>query len=358
MARKRKRLFNVNYYEFIEVFLSEESSKVTTKEINISKILNALLKEPTEKRLKFINYEKVRLQEIYKIDNSEIFKDIKSDESFKNVWVLKFIKFKEAEIYGIADNKGLYNEEELDSLLNTSDEDNAKYIASPTVCLYDESKNVFAVARNSEGVQPGAIVEYLTAITNKRNIQIRAIKKSDRIQKDRILGYRGVDFRIENLRTINQSQREIIKTSSPTVYQAIRSVQSLGIDTVNINGISDTKNKKVIDEKVQNEIIALAALEIDNIKRLKTTAIVDGQRKVEKIDFLEDKMVDDFSIQLEKSSRIKSDMILEKLVESYKKKIDNVKKKGESYEYKDSRVLRTEVDQDDCFTGVNCILPV
>lgn len=294
MAKKRKRLFNVNYYEFVESVLSDNQSKVNFREINIANILRALLNEPTGGRLKYINYEKVRLQQIYRIeDNIDI---------NKNVWVLKFIRFKDGEIFGVADNKGSYNEDELETLLNKTDDGNQKFIASPTVCLYDEDNNVFAVARNSEGVQPSTIVEYLSAITSKSNLHIRAINKNGSIPKEMILGYRAVDLRIEELRNINHSQKQVIQASAPTVYGAIRSVQKLGIDTFSINGLSDTKNNKLITDNIQVEIAALAAVELDNIKRLKVKANVEGQKKVENIDFLEDKLTDQFSIQIESTN--------------------------------------------------------
>lgn len=62
---KRVRRFNVNYYNLVE-YIYDEKNRLKSNQINISHILQKLSSFEVKKRVKFINAEKIRLQEIKK----------------------------------------------------------------------------------------------------------------------------------------------------------------------------------------------------------------------------------------------------------------------------------------------------
>lgn len=348
---KRVRRFNVNYYNLVELVYNNKKQLVS-KQINLSKILEQLSKYEVKERVKFINAEKIRLQDINRLSEDRIL------GKGKNIWILKFIKFKDGELYGIADDNGSYNEDELDELLTNEDDGKKKYIASPTMCLYDEENNVLAIAKNKEGVQPTTIIEFITKVFSLENIYLRAIKKNDKIMGKTVIGYKSIDMRIKDLRTIKGNQNELLKKSTPTVYGAIKAAKTFGMNSFNFNGTINNSKSAILDENSSREIFTLAELEIENVDRLIIKAQVEGQRKLEKIDFLEDKLSDQFYINIERGCMIKSDIILNKLLESYKNNYSSLRIKGDLNERKNCNVYRAEVNDDHCAIDIDSILPV
>lgn len=348
---KRVRRFNVNYYNLVE-YIYDEKNRLKSNQINISHILEKLSSFEVKKRVKFINSEKIRLQDVEKISIGD------SLEYEKNVWMLKFIKFKDGELYGIADDNGSYNEDELDELLNNEGDRGKKYIASPTICLYDEENNVLAIAKNKEGVQQGTIIEFISKVFGIENIYLRAIKKNDKIIDKNILGYKSIDMRIKDLNGIKANQNEVLKQTTPTVYGAIKAAKTFGMNSFNFNGnINDLKDR-ILNENSSREIFTLAELEIENVDRLKMKAQIEGQRKLETIDFLEDKLLDQFFITIERGFMIKSDMILNKLIASYKNNYKSFKIKGDLNERKNDSIYREEANNGYSTNNIDNILSI
>lgn len=348
---KRARRFSVNYYNLVE-YVYDEKNRLKSNQINIAYILEKLSSFEVKKRLKFINAEKIRLQEIKKISINDSLGDEKS------VWMLKFIKFKDGELYGIADDNGSYNEDELDELLKNEDDGEKKYIASPTICIYDEENNVLAIAKNKEGVQQGSIIEFISKVFGIENIYLRAIKKNDKIVDKNILGYKSIEMRIKDLRGIKGNQNKVLKETTPTVYGAIKAAKTFGMNSFNFNGTINDLKGKVLNENASREIFALSELEIENVERLKIKAQIEGQRKFETIDFLEDKLSDQFFITIERGFMIKSDMILKKLIDSYKNNYRSFEFKGDLNERKNDSIYREEVNNDYCTINIDNILSI
>ncbi len=348
---RRVRRFNVSYYNLVE-YIYNDKKQLISNPINISDILEELSSFEVKKRVKFINAEKIRLQDIQKIFVNSTLGEKKS------IWMLKFIKFKDGELYGIADDNGSYDEDELDELLTNEDEGKKKYIASPTICLYDEENNVLAIAKNKEGVQQGTIIEFISKVFSIENIYLRAIKKNNKISGKTIVGYKSIDMRIKDLRGIKANQNEVLKQTTPTVYGAIKTAKTFGMNSFNFNGTINNSKSGMLDENSSREIFTLAELEIENVDRLIMKAQIEGQRKLETIDFLEDKLSDQFFLTIERGCMIKSDMILRKLIDSYKNNYSSLKFKGDLNERKNNGIYRTKTNDDYCAIDVDSILSV
>ncbi|WP_338153635.1 DUF6731 family protein [Clostridium tetani] len=276
MAKKRTRTFNVEFMPLCEI--TDDQEKIVSMPINIGYRLNEMLKKETKSRFMNINGENIRLQTVRKIDyRSELIK-YSNIQKCKNLWEVTFIRFKDGEIYGLADEEGYYDENLFEEILNLEKNKN-KHLASPTPCIYDANKNIFIIPKNREGVSIGSILEFLCRYFKNKNLEFGYVSKRTNLDSTTDIELKNINFSINGLRLIDNKTQVNIKNTAPTVYRAISACKDLGSNTFSmLNTMGDLRNES-LTVQARKEIFALARLQCDNIVRLKIGVSLKGTKK-------------------------------------------------------------------------------
>ncbi|MGL5068425.1 MAG: DUF6731 family protein [Sarcina sp.] len=314
-AAKIKTKSRVFHVEFLKLDISDDDLLVKMK-VDIQGMLLKLFKVEVKERGMTISGERIRLQEILQIQNLQI---------PNNLWLLKFIKFKDLEMLGIASEDGGYNEDELEEMMSkVSTNNNKKYLASPTICLYDPKKDVFIISRNSEGVSISEILEFLKRKFKNDKLELYPVIKNKNITSNSVKNYRNLQLGISGIQDLEPKTIETLK-KQPSLWGAIEGVKKIGSDNANINTSMQKNSDKGFNENVGKEIFAISRYKISNIKNLKMTVKLDDSTKVETIDFLQERLLDKFTLRVPRNSLIKSEDVKNYTINSYLKKYDEIR---------------------------------
>lgn len=311
--KKRQRTFNVEFLPIIE--MKNQNEQLVSIPINIVDKLETLMKIPAKTRFKNINGENIRLQDIRKIDSKNELFLYDNISCCNNLWFLKFIKFKDNEVYGIADEEGNYDEEAFENLINNTP--NKGHLASPTVCLYDGDKNIIIIARNREGVTVGEILEFTVKTFKNKNLDFGYISNKTNFNMSSVTTYKNIDFSFSELNSMPLKDRNKLSESAPSVYSAIKGATSLGLNTFAIKGSMGNERRRGLSSNVGKEALFLSRSGIESISRVKIGVVLEGQKTIETIDFLQDRLTDYFNVYIESGSRLKSNLIEGGILKSY-----------------------------------------
>ncbi|MGG7060285.1 DUF6731 family protein, partial [Clostridium tertium] len=236
------------------------------------------------------------------------------------------IKFKDSEIFGLANENGDYDEDELEKLLNSNE--NTKYLASPTPCIYDEDKNILIMPRNKEGVSSSSILEFMRKVCRNKNLDFGYISTTHELDFNSDITIRNIELSINNLTLMSQYSESKISKEAPSVGAIISSYKKIGCDTAKIGATMGDKKNAGLTLNTAHDMLALSRSECDNIIRLKLGVQSPTSRRITYIDLLHDKLTDKFTVSYSSKNRIKSDTILSKLLNSYNIKYNQVDIRG------------------------------
>lgn len=310
--KRLTRTFNIDFISLCEAKTDQEKYEITP--FNLRFCLKSLKEAKNKNNIidKTINGEKIRLQEIYNMPKSELlsFSNLMNETS---IWILIFLKFKDSELIGLADDNGNFDEDAFDGL--------GKHIASPTVCLYHETQNILAIARNKEGVTSSEILEFFRRIFKKTDLDCTPIVKGKNLQLSDIELFKNLDISFGELNTISQSTKAKITEVAPSVSSAILATETFGFNSMTLKGSMGDDREAGFKECAGSELLALSMLELKNLRHLKLGVKIKGQKHIETIDLINDRLTDQFSITYNQGQRIKISSVLYKLLESYNKNI-------------------------------------
>lgn len=310
-AKRKSRTFNV---EFLPVrTLKREKDKLVYKPIDISKKIENIKDVNIKDRFKNVNGSPIRLQEIYKLDTSDLC-NYKNISKCNNIWILKFVKFKDDSILGIAGEDGNYDEDKLDELIKS----NKGHLASATVCLFDSDKNMFIVGVNREGVTTGELLGFLSKVLKNSKLNFGYISKTNKFDINSIVQYRNLKLGFKNLLYMGIEEKKKLKSKAPSVYMAIKCAENLGVNSLTFDASMGDEKTKGFKDNIGEELLFLAGRSISTLSRLKIGIIVDNKKKkMDTVDFFQDRLTDSFAISFAKDERIKSDKIKERLLQCY-----------------------------------------
>ncbi|CEQ10650.1 Uncharacterised protein [[Clostridium] sordellii] len=316
--KDKKRTFKVDFFKICE--LRDDEQSVYSIPMNIEAVLLRLEKERIQKRIMTIEEEKVRLQNINKISLDKIneYGNIKDNE---NLWELKFIKIKDSEVFGIANENGDYNEDDIEEILLSS-ENNKKFLASATPCIIDTKNNIIIIPRNKEAVLIGEILDFFRRICNKKDLEFCTISRSSKIDFTSNINFRSVEISLKNIDFIEKHIEKEISEKARTIFEVITSFRKMKSRNMSMKGTMGNDKKGNLTKEIGMEILELARTECKNIGILKLgISKIEGNTSgnIEHIDLLGDKLNDKFSIKYNSEKRIKSNDLIEKTIESYDK---------------------------------------
>ncbi|MBD5572414.1 DUF6731 family protein [Clostridium botulinum] len=313
----KQRFFNV---DFLRLYIKKNNHD-ESEPYNLSKHLGEIEKVNTKERVIFYNGDTVRLQSIEKL--TETFDNL---ENCKDLWKLTFIRLKDSELLGVADEEGNYDEEKLKDAL-----EDKQHLASPTPCIYDGEKNIFIIARNREGVFPTAILRFLSKmlkdILGDNGLHFAIIPNEKGLKVDDTIIYKNVEITIDNIKKYTVEQNKLLKKHAGTIYSMINSAKSFGINKVKVKLSASLKKEDSMDKLlVSNELTGLNELRdtpdlgFENIKNLEVDVKESAGTKIETIDLINNKIRDNFSIKFEKGDTIKVREVYTRLLGSYSNK--------------------------------------
>ncbi len=331
--KSKQRKFNVDFFTTIEI-IEQENNSVVYNPISIKSLLEDLCKEPKKNRFKQINGEKILLQDIKKLSRDDL-------ESYENLneceglWEIVFIKYKDSEVFGIANTDGEYDEEKLEKILKSENERN--YIASPTICVYDENKDIFIIVRNKEAASSSNILEFLKVFSKNRNMDFHYIPTENDLLLNKNTIIKNIEISIGNLMSMSKTFEKHMENNTPGIFNIISEFKNIGCNNARFSATmgksKGKKNNEIIKEQgikidTAKEMLFLSRENYEYITNLKIGVKFTNKNKIEKIDLINDRLTDQFKISYNTDDRIKSNNILKKLLSSYNDKYENIHTRG------------------------------
>lgn len=310
---RKQRKFNVEFFSICE--LKNQQETLVSLPVSMKYFFDKSMEIKPKERFMNINGENIRLQTIRKIEESYL-EEYSNLQNSQNLWEIVFIKFKDSEVFGLADDEGNYDENALEAIL-ASEEYNKKRLASPTPCIYDESKNIIVIPRNKEGVSSSTILEFMRRICSKKNLDFGYITKGDEVSFCGEVDFKNLEISIGDLTLMTQAVEQKLTNTAPTVFGAIKAAKETGCDTATVTGTMGNKKKSSLTLQTGKDMLALSRIGCGSINRLRLGISKNGNKNIHRVDLLQDKLIDSFVVYYSSKERIKSKDILLKLLKSY-----------------------------------------
>ena len=299
-------------------FLTVKSNKGKAGVISFINSLKKMIAMPIEKRVLKVHGEKIRLQDLKEIEFDSTHYFLATSQIIKKkIFSFQFIKAIDSTSIGIADSKGLYNEDELDKVLQTNDAESNKFLATPTICLYDSEKNCLIVSRNKIGTSISEILEFFRETTSSPGLEFTPKISGKNISPSNILKYQNVELSLRNLHEIEPHVQRELSIAAPILYDIITSTSKLS-EGINLNGT------KGIEREIGEEVFKASSFGISVFNKFKLGVKVEGLSNLETIDFLTDRLMGKFMIKTERGKILKSIDISNCTIRTYLEKYDSI----------------------------------
>lgn len=261
------------------------------------------------------NGDTARLQIVKKVSKDKKFDNLKDCD---NLWEVQFVRISKDLLPGIATDEGEYDPKLLSELLKDN-----QGIAESVSIIYDDKLCVLAVQRNNKGILPSGILDFFQEITKDKNIAFDAINLDidlTKLKKDNI--YRNIEIGFADLKRNTVINTKVKQLNN--IINSLKQYESASAKIVLSMGHSSRKNSLEPELSVDT-IMNLNKSPYINTLRIKTSE--NGDKDIETIDLVEERLKDDFTIKFSKVNPITHENVILGLLGSYSKNKDKLENK-------------------------------
>lgn len=259
-----------DYYKVYRCHI--ENNKLVEELCNLNGLLEVLYEMNTVETTRECMSESARVQYI-------------NFDSSNNIWEIQFLRLRENNIPGIADEEGEYN------LIELEDD---RYVGEFASALYDIEEEILVLHRNRNSLTPSGIEEYLSKIvrTNDYTFRLKPIvSTSDMRQYIDGKLYRNISMSVHN-ENLKEALDGKVDGEAKGIISALKNLSYLNGATVKIE-VSLGRAKK--DKSLSDDLIMSA---IDNLEGFNGVNFIkldvkdDPDTKIETVDLLSNRVKD------------------------------------------------------------------
>ncbi len=280
-----------DYYKVYRCFVRE--GQVVEELCNLNGVLEALNGMEIKDTTRPCMSEKGRIQYI-------------DFDSQKNIWEIEFLRLREHNVPGIADEDGEYN------IIILEDD---RYIGEFASALYDVEEEILVLHRNRNSLTPSGIEEYLSNIANEYTFRLKPIVSNVDMKKyiDGKL-YRNISMSVytEDIQNLTSD------INSGGIISALKSLSRLNGSTVKIE-VSLGHAKK--DKTLCDNLIKSAINDLDHfngVNYIRLGVKDNPDTKVETVDLLSHRVKDVVEFEnVDRHNPLQHEDVYKKLLECY-----------------------------------------
>lgn len=283
-------------FDYFETFFEKKDGSIKG---DISSIFDKIINEGDGKYDKYtkpFRDEKARIQKIEKNEN--------------NLYEIQFLRLREFNLPGIADDAGDYETIKLD---------NNEYIGESTAALYDSEEKIFVMQRNLHAFTPSGIGEYISMLIKKRDktVSLNPIIADSNI--DAVLS--GDIYRSINLK-VSSNVIDKMDEGNP-LSSIIKGVSKYDGSSIEIKiGVGRAPKRKSLNKNNSRKLINWLFKEKDT-EKIKVKYKENESTKIEEVDLLEDRRHDNHTFEINKRDSLEYDNVIEILKDKYLERKEN-----------------------------------